>query len=468
MKLFNFRLIICLCFLSGNSFSINPPIEAGPGANVKVFVHNVCEYWSRIYISEGVDSLGSHASIGYATCTQPVSYVHVDSILPLTKIKYSDLSQNSSWIAYRKLICVGNETDLFTYRISYPNFYWCDSTLIEPAYFLLSDSLVDAKVWGENIIVIRNTNLTSNFIIYDSSFTVTVFSTQLNIIPEKLFTDGYYCSVMGRDSNSTLVLKTFDLQNMMIVRDTVLSQLDSDPVNFYAAHNYTMVITEPGDTLVHLYKYNWYDSTLTDTVIYPGSGMGAHFWDSSTLQFQPEHDTSSLGNDKKVFVFEHYRMQFRGAFNVNRHFRLLSNPGGVDGYFPYAYGVPDTGVGDQYYIYDTYNYILQDSGVTAPNVVFFNADFRCPISVSEYDDSHVEWKVFPNPSKEYINLSASGLICGRDYKVDIVDSYGILKHEEIIHAKMTLSLPTEKLSPGIYFIRIHTLRGLVVQRFVKL
>ena len=106
--------------------------------------------------------------------------------------------------------------------------------------------------------------------------------------------------------------------------------------------------------------------------------------------------------------------------------------------------------------------------MTDINPKFFRSDFRCPTKISEYDDSQVEWKVFPNPSNSEFNLVASGLICGRDYKVDIIDVTGRMKYETIVQAKTTVTLPTEKYPSGIYFIRIHSLKGLVVQKVIKI
>jgi hypothetical protein len=94
-------------------------------------------------------------------------------------------------------------------------------------------------------------------------------------------------------------------------------------------------------------------------------------------------------------------------------------------------------------------------------------DYRCPMKVDEYDDSRVEWTVYPNPSMTDFKLSASGLICGREYKMDIVDENGKVLYESTVHSKMTITLPTAHFEPGIYFVRIHTLKGFITQEIIK-
>ena len=56
--------IIYLLLIASSAFSMKPPVESGPGEGIKVYANNFCEFWSRIYISEGVDSLGTSATIG--------------------------------------------------------------------------------------------------------------------------------------------------------------------------------------------------------------------------------------------------------------------------------------------------------------------------------------------------------------------------------------------------------------------
>jgi hypothetical protein len=66
-----------------------------------------------------------------------------------------------------------------------------------------------------------------------------------------------------------------------------------------------------------------------------------------------------------------------------------------------------------------------------------------------------------------ITIKASGLICGRDYKMDIVDLNGKIMLEKTIHAKMSLEIPLSALSPGVYLFRIHTRKGFVSERVIK-
>jgi len=81
------------------------------------------------------------------------------------------------------------------------------------------------------------------------------------------------------------------------------------------------------------------------------------------------------------------------------------------------------------------------------------------VSLEEYDDNLVKLVVYPNPVNEIITIKASGLICGRDYKMDIVDLSGKVWYAQTIQAKMSFEIPLEALPSGIYIFRIHTKKG---------
>jgi len=462
--------IIFLFFISSAAFSTEPPIKFGPGDEIKVYANNFCEFWSRIYISEGVDSLGTIASIGIVPCyPQGGSYVHYDSIIGLREVLYSDVGQQYSGIQDRKTICFGNAEQIFTYKISIdPQFSWCDTTILEPSYSYTSDSIVDAKVYLDQIVVIRATDLSTNFLIFDSTFTTILHSEQLNMIPKQMFIDYSNCNILGIDQNGAMVLKIYDLSNLGLIKDTILFPTYEEPLNFESSTFSTTVVTEPGDTCIRLTKFNWYYNTFFDTIIYSGSGAGVQFMEGGVFNFQPKSDSSGLGMDKQVFVYNYNTQRVIGIYHINKKLRVLSNPG--DGYnsFQYVFAIPDSAQIGKYYVYTSYSYYLLDSGYVPENTVLFNADFRCSISVDEQEDSNIKWSTFPNPTNGNINLTASGLMCGKDYTIDVLDAYGRIMHQEIIHAKMNMTLPVENYKAGIYFIRIHTQRGMVSQKFLKL
>jgi Secretion system C-terminal sorting domain len=74
---------------------------------------------------------------------------------------------------------------------------------------------------------------------------------------------------------------------------------------------------------------------------------------------------------------------------------------------------------------------------------------------------------FPNPTSNNITINASGLICGRDYQMDLIDMNGKIWYAKTIHAKMSIEIPLETMPAGVYVLRIHTLKGMVTEKIVK-
>ena len=118
-------------------------------------------------------------------------------------------------------------------------------------------------------------------------------------------------------------------------------------------------------------------------------------------------------------------------------------------------------------IYDSFTYTQMDAYQAVYQIDLIASDFRCPISLEEYDDSKVKILAFPNPTGNGITINASGLICGRDYQMDLVDAKGKICFQKTIHAKMNVEISLEGLPAGMYFLRIHTLKGMVTEKIIK-
>lgn len=73
--------------------------------------------------------------------------------------------------------------------------------------------------------------------------------------------------------------------------------------------------------------------------------------------------------------------------------------------------------------------------------------------------------LYPNPVENYLNIS---LPFTTDTDVKIFDTQGKLIHlQKDLRAVSTITLNTEILTPGIYFIRLETTNGNITKRFIK-
>ena len=442
-------------------------VHAPSGTRLNLFIHNVCEYYDQLVICNGDSSQGTHPSMGLIDCG--TTYIHEDSLSVFTKVKYLAMGDESPQSFEQKLFCVGDDNRLLSYRIGYSGGSPCNSTVIVPADTLLSDSIAGCKIFYSTIAAIRSSSTTNNFILYDTTLSSPVYAILLNMTPVMIAGYSYnvYAAVIGVNQTNQTVLNVINMQTQTIVKDTVLGPLFTKPLSMdFSTNQVVFLAAEPGDSIVSVLKYNPQTGIDTAAVVYPASGAHVVAWVNGILHFQPEQDASSNGYDKQVFLFDAYNMQPLNNYNINKRLsKLVHSANSNVGYYPYMTLVEDSAL-SKVFLYSTNNYSIIDSVTTAMNPEFFRSDFRCPVSIDEYDDSWVEWKVFPNPTANNINIMAAGLICGRDYKIDIVDSNGKVKYESIVHAKMTLTLPIEKFPAGTYFVRIHSLKGFVTKKII--
>lgn len=470
MKLNSGLFFLLLLLTYSFALAQNPAIDIGKEKGLRMFVHNVCDYWSRLYIANGSDSAGTHASIGYVPCySANGTHVHIDSLSPVIQVEYFDLDQNNYGGNEVKRFCLGDKDSVHCFSVSYDQFFnYCDSVIVSRINSFGSDSIADIQLNSNQILILRETDLSANFIVYDTAFSSVLYSAMLSIKPKMVsFMYPNYC-VLGLDQNGAMVLNVIDMNTYSVIKDTVIMPDYIGPALFGSNYNTIHLLYEPGDTSIVYMEYNWNSNSFIDTVLFSGSDIGAGYWTANGIHFQPKSDPSGGGLDSSVIVFNTFTMTHQGIYPLYKKLRLVNAETSLNsGYFPYVFAIDADDQQGRYYLYENYGYNLVDSGYVAPNTNFFLPDFRCPVSINEYDDSKVELKTWPNPSSEFVNFSAYGMICGRDYKVDIVDIYGLVLYEAQVHAKMTLTLPVENLKSGIYFIRIHTLKGFVVQKFIK-
>lgn len=440
-------------------------INSNAGSDMRFYVRNVCQDYGQFVICNGSDSINERPSLGMIGCQFPNNYVHIDSLLLFNRIDHFDIDQVGGQPYSPKLMCLGNDSLLLTYTVEYSSI--CDSPNVAGVDTIFTDSVVDLNVSNEQLTYIRNSNVNDNFF----NIYINTFSMHLNITP--LYVSNLFypnsTAVVGINQNNETELIIINKNTQQILKDTVLSTSMSNPVALNFSDSYRLyVVSCPGDTVVNLLTFDCVNDTAKIEAIYSGSGINVSSFSANGLfYFQPKSDTSLNGFDKQLFSFKYFTHSLTN-YNINKRLKVFVSPGGNQNYFSFLGAVEDLPVTNTLFIYDNSNLQLFDSIITDANPKFYRSDFRCPISVTEYDDSKVEWQVFPNPSNSEFNLAASGLICGRDYKVDIIDLAGRIKYETIVHAKMTVNLPTGQYSPGVYFIRIHSLKGLVVQKIIKL
>ena len=439
-------------------------LKSTDGKDIRFYVRNVCQDYGQIIICDGNDSANLSPTIGSLGCYGPQHFFQIDSLLLFNRIDYFDIDETGGLTYDPKLMCLGNDSLLLTYKINYSTY--CDSPNVVGLDTIVTDSIAGISVSNNQLVYIRNTSMTNNiFNLYSNPF-----SLRLNITP--LFVSNLYDShvaVVGLNQNNETELIIIHRNTQQILFDTVLSPFMSNPVALNFSDSYHLyVVSSPGDSIVNLMTYDFINNTVNIETIYNGSGINVFaFSVYYGFIFQPSTDTSINSFDKQLFFFR-YNTHALTNYNINKRLKVLVNPGGNHNQFSFLCAVEDLPSTNILFVYDIFNLQLFDSLITDANPKFYRSDFRCPLSVTEYDDSKVEWLVFPNPSNSEFNLAASGLICGREYKVDIIDITGRVKFETIVHAKTTVTLPTGKFLPGVYFIRIHSLKGLVVQKIIKL
>lgn len=442
-------------------------------ADINVVVNNVCEYYAQIILCNGNDSAGIHPSMGSGNCIYYPYYTHYDSMLTMNDVQFLELADGFATPWGTKHMYVGNSNTVLSYRVTYGN-YGCDTVFIFPNDTLHSDSIASIRqvYYGEGLAMIRSSAATQNFFVYDTMLSAS-FSLQLNMTPLLLSAPSYpdFVGVIGINQNNETVLNIIDLTLQMIVKDTLLGPAAENPVSFnYISQQQILLASQPGDSVTNLLKYNYQNNVLSSATAFQNSGINVGTWEYDKFHFQPMTDTSVNAFDRQVLIFNCASMSPSGIYNIDKRLKILACPVNSNvPYFQYINAVSDslassTGL---VYLYYANNYLLADSFETANNPVCFMSDYRCPVKVSEYDDSKVEWNVYPNPSTGDFKLTASGLICGRNYKIDIIDEQGKVIYETTAHAKMTIVLPTSRYKAGIYFVRIHTLKGFITQEIIK-
>ncbi len=453
---FLFLLLFNLCYsieAQENVFKTNSERD------IRFFVRNICEEFDRIVICNGDSSSSIHPTLGVFGCNSPLTFSQIDSLLLFNNVKYFDIELYGYLPINSKLLCLGNDSLILNYNLNYLGSSGCDSPYVSALDTIFTDSIVGLNVVNNRLVYIRGTSLTNNiFQVYGNSF-----SLHINATPKLI--SNY--TVIGVNQNNETEMFFMDFANQQIIKDTVLSPQMINPVVVLNSGNKIYIVSCPGDTIVNLMTYDYLlNSTIVET-IYIGSGINVAAFSNQKFYFQPQLDTSVNHFNRQILAFD-FATHVYTAYSINKRLKELSNPAGGGSYYPYLAAVEDTTVPNKIFLYDSFNFQFYDTLITDLNPKFIISDFRCPVKVAEYDDSQVEWKLFPNPSESEFKLIASGLICGRDYKVDIVDITGQIKFETNVHAKMTVVLPTGQYSPGVYFVRIHTLKGLIVQKVVKL
>ena len=76
-------------------------------------------------------------------------------------------------------------------------------------------------------------------------------------------------------------------------------------------------------------------------------------------------------------------------------------------------------------------------------------NFHTPTSIDDYDDFHI----FPNPAKDYLNISPNRSVL--DCSIEVFNVYGKLIHEVFIKSfDYELDMDFSQYAPGLYFIRL--------------
>jgi|SRR5688572_257723 len=459
-------ILLFLCLLMNGIYNTLVAQNTSDPQKLNLMVSNICEFVGQMVVCNGTDSLLVSPSYGSAGNIYAPNYVHYDSISVLDNVKYFDVSEDGPQIYVQKLLLMGDENKLITYLTSFTNWGVFDPIIL-PRDTIVMDSIVDAKIDYNKIMIIRSSSTSDNFIIYDTTSSVPLFSTNVGLTP--LLVDITYgqAAIVGLNAANGIQLKIYNTNTFAVTEDTVFGVLAGQPISLKAGNNAVYLVSQPGDSAVYMTYFNRITKVITTTSMYSSSGTHAFVWDISNFNFQPESDLTGNNLDTKVIRFEPVSMQ-NTVYNTNRRFHKLIFAGDASfGYYDFMHGVEESSMNNKVIIYTAFNYTELDSFITNNQVDFIKSDFRCPVGLEEYDDSKVSMTVFPNPTSNGITVMAKGLICGRDYKMDLIDLNGKSYYNQVIHAKMSLEILMENLTQGVYILRIYTLRGFVTQKIIK-
>jgi hypothetical protein len=456
-------LFINSLFAGSNNLGV---VISDPKQDLNIVVSNMCEYYSLMMVCEGDSNTGMHPVLASTNCWAS-HYTFYDSLLLFKDTKILTFANyGAAPYGFQKMF-VANETTIISFETTYIN-YSCDSIVISPQDTLVTDSIISGEAYSNDYLaVIRNSSTSDNFYVYDVNLSY-LFSLHLNMTPKFLSVNqsAAFAAVVGINQNNETVLNLIDVPSQQIIKDTILGTVASKPASLRAQTNKAYIISQPRDSVVNFIQYSYVTGVLDSMKLYSGSGVNTDAWDSYRYHFQPKADFSGNNYDYKILVLNIFNMTV-DTFDIAKRLKLLAETAGVSyNDYPLKIGVDSLNPNVAYFYYDS-NYTLADSINTPSPPELFAGDFRCPVKISEYDDSKVQWKVYPNPTGDNIKLSASGLICGREYNLDIIDEMGKVVYQTTTHAKTTVVLPTSNFDPGIYFVRIHTLNGPVVQQIIK-
>ena len=384
--------------------------------SINLVAANVCSYYSVLTLNDGIDSTGYLPTLGYGCFPQmgPFNYAHVDSLRPQSeKIVGMDLVPNGTPSFQDKFFYAGRDSSIIAFKVKYPTQIPCQP-VIAPHDTVFMDSIVGISAHSINMLsVIRSVTAPQpNLVVYNDSLSTILFSTNLNIKPVLVAGDDAYCCVIGEDTIGRTVLNIIDLNTLLIIKDTLLGSITAKPYKLTVEGWTILLASEPGDSCISIFKYNYLSGVSSSSIIYYQSGIHAGDWEAYSFHYQPETDTSISNADLSILVYNALNMTAVSTNPLNKRFSLIDYPGEGWGFFPYMFCTEEDSATANLrtFIYYT-NYIFLDSILTGQNPAYFIGDFRCDIGIDEYDDEKVSFKAYPNPSSGEINLTASGLIC---------------------------------------------------------
>ncbi|HMT28012.1 MAG TPA: T9SS type A sorting domain-containing protein [Bacteroidia bacterium] len=427
----------------------------------------MCDFYGQYVISNDPSTSGIPPALGNASCVFSSNYVHIDSLQILNRVKFIDVTDDSPNPYTQKLFYVAGDNKILSFYSSFP-VSWCDPVIVARDTFLV-DSIAGIDANPNRLYVIRETSNTDNLVVYDTLSTTPITSMNLAMTPKFMEVNYINMAVVGIDGNNDIRLKVFNTSTMSLIEDTVLGTMANNPITLlFASPQLVYLASQPGDSILNMTKYNLQNNSITASTIYSYSGAHAFDWDGSYFHFQPESDSSGNNFDTHIYKYDPYNMQQYAVYNLGIRFhKLIYAGGGAFSSYAYMHGVMESALNGRVNIYTNFNYSLVDSFQTTYQVDLIASDFRCPVSLQEYDDSKVKILAYPNPTSNSITINASGLICGRDYKMDLIDMNGKTWYEKTIHAKMSIEIPLQNMSSGVYILRIHTLKGMVTEKIVK-
>ncbi len=470
-----FILLLCSFFVFETAIAHQPDKTAQAtlvisknNPTLQLVTSNVCYNTTQLIVCKGDPFLGINPSLGWS-CTGwsgSPSYTWLFDFNAGANMNGITISDSALAPAIPRPFFVSHDSIIKAYTLSVPQFDCVpiialyDSTVVPDllAMHANHDRLITIsnKVGGDNVNIF-NLQLQP------------LFNFALPFYPQRLFVNWGRIVITGTDTSGSSRLFVYDLFNAAVLKDTLLGPLEINSKSMNLAYPYVNVLATPGDSVIAITRYNIDTGQLNSSIVYSQSGVQAVDYDQDVFYYQTFADSTPQATHLGITAY--YLSTGQSAFyNKGQRYSLISQPNNRgNSWSPSNINVVlENATNNHVIVIEPASMMMIDTLMTSNHAAFFANDFRCPVSVEEYNDDQTEIIMFPNPTDGVFTVHMKGLICNRDYLIDVIDLKGNVVMQKQVQAKHTYTLDFDNLKAGTYVLRLHTQQGLKTRKIIKL